>query len=155
MKKLNLSILFSLLFLIIFPMFAFDYLYSQTRIEGEIILGAIGMDNSGWFYEWVANSEIRWWSDHCITDQYFSGETEIIYRPDEEEGAALSSPDSPGEIDIAYGQYLFTFHSNSLGIHEDFYIDLRDANWSMEQPPYPFPVDLRIRWNNDKGFKKF
>jgi len=140
--------------LILILIFFSNPILSQTRIEGEIILGALGTGSNGWYYEWRAYSELRWWSDHCLTNNYYSGQTNIIYRPDDE-GFGISSPTSPGEHNIAYGIYKFTFICDNLGIRKSFYIDLRDANWSMEQPPYPFPVDLYICYNNNVGYKKF
>jgi len=141
-------------FLIIILIFLSSQIFSQSRIEGEIILGADGTGSNGWYYEWRADFELRWWNDHCLTNNYFSGQTNIIYRPDDE-GFAISSPTSSEEHDIAYGIYKFTFICSSLEIEEDFIIDLQDANWSMEHPPYPSPVDLYIRYNNNTGYKKF
>ena len=141
-------------FPVIILIFLSNQIFSQTRIEGEIILGALGTGNNGWYYEWRADSELRWWSDHYLTDSYYSGESTYNDR-ETDTGFALSSPTSSGEYDIAYGIYIFTFICNDLKINKSFCIDLRDANWSMEQPPYPFPVDLYIRYNNDVGNKKF
>ena len=101
--------------LILILIFSSNPIFSQTRIEGEIILGALGTGSNGWYYEWRAYSELRWWSDHCLTNNYYSGQTNIIYRPDDE-GFGISSPTSSGEHDIAYGIYKFTFICSNLEI---------------------------------------
>ena len=39
-------------FPVIILIFLSNQIFSQTRIEGEIILGALGTGNNGWYYEW-------------------------------------------------------------------------------------------------------
>ncbi len=63
---------------------------------------------------------------------------------------SISSPTSSSgaDCDIAWGYYEFTFQIPDDSFSKSFYLDLRDANWSMEQPPYPSDPDTKIRWNH-------
>ena len=61
---------------------------------------------------------------------------------------AISSPTSSGDHGIAWGYYKVTFHLIDSSFARKFYLDLRDANWSMEQPPYVSDPDTYFRWNH-------
>jgi len=112
-------------------------------------LGVTGVgDYDQWYYEWRVITDPRWWNDYYLTNNYYSGQTPMFTGDYIEPVYALSSPSSPGEHNIAWGYYKFTFHLQNTLFSKYFYLDLRDANWSSEHPPYPSDPDTKIRWNN-------
>ena len=147
---------YCLLFASILTLLTFQNLLSQQRSEGEIILMQTGVkDQDEWKYEWRVISSPRWWNDYYLTSNYYSGST-VWFPGNEEVGMAISSPTSPVSVDreIAWGHYKFTFYILESEFSSSFSLDLRDANWSMEQPPYPTDPDTKIRWNDSiKSFE--
>ena len=110
-------------------------------------------DQDKWYYEWTAISNPRWWNDYYLTNNYYYDRTPTFTGNYYEPPYAYSSPSSSGYDNIAWGYYEFTFQMPDDSFSKSFYLDLRDANWSMEQPPYPGDPDTKIRW--DHTIQKF
>jgi len=120
---------------------------------GEIRLGATGTGGHAWWWEWKAEGT-RWWTDYRITQRYGSVRS-TAFSGERIDAVWIACPEheNPGGYTVAWGKYEFTFHCAGLGVNRSFTLDLSDANWALRQPPYPYPVDLYITW--DQGAQKF